>query len=337
MIKSGYPRSASYEVRDAAKEKCGDRSDRKTRRESLFKALCTALIIVGFVCFTALMGEEVGARFSEGLMLAVRRVLPITMPFMLLSSLASQYIYPECLGAPARIFERITGISRSALGAYIIGSVAGFPIGARMTAELYRRGELSPSEAERALALTDNPSIAFILAVVGEGLLKSQSSGFILLISIQAATLVTAALFRGKSCVMTSIVVEKRGKFDLIDAIKSAVSSSINMVGCVALFYGAVGIIGERLGGAASVCLSLFLEVAGGVHAVCALDLPLSVELSLVAFALGFGGFCVMAQVASFASDGGISMRKYLPLKLVEGLLSALFALAGSMILWTFN
>ena len=72
--------------------------------------------------------------------------------------------------------------------------VGGYPVGARAVAALCQEGEITPQEAARMLCFCVNSGPAFVLSVVGAGLLRNAQAGVILLASQLSASLLLGIL-----------------------------------------------------------------------------------------------------------------------------------------------
>ena len=79
--------------------------------------------------------------------------------------------------------SKFIGFSQKGSFIFFCGLFFGFPSGAAMTSRLYSRGEMEKNEAQRLVALSNNPSPAFLVSVVGKGLLQSAKIGWGIYIS----------------------------------------------------------------------------------------------------------------------------------------------------------
>ena len=70
------------------------------------------------------------------------------------------------------------------------------------------------------------------------------------------------------------------------------------------------------------------LELAGGTVRLSALSWPVELKFAVAALLLGFGGVCVQMQTLSLLSQERLTGRRFLPGKLLQGLLSFAIALA---------
>lgn len=292
------------------------------------RGICSVSVIALFTAAILLGTGRISGYFNEGLRLATERVLPTAFPFMVLSSLALAMIDTEAMPRLSRGFERIFSVGGAGFPALVVGSLAGFPIGAKMTADIYRGGDLTKDEAERLIAYSSAASPPFVLAAVGAGMLGDIALGAVLLTSVYLSTALSAQLFRSKRDFLNKSVENIRQKYDFVESVKSAATSSIYMTAFVTLFY----ILSKCLTDAVKfapigTALTLFLEVTGALATVSDSALLPIPKLGLCGFALGFGGLSVMAQTAAVIKGSGLTMRRYLPIKLAEGALCALIAM----------
>ena len=63
----------------------------------------------------------------------------------------------------------------------IMGSISGYPIGAKVVSDIYTNNLISKKDAEKVLAFTNNSGPLFILGTVGIAFFNNQKIGLILL------------------------------------------------------------------------------------------------------------------------------------------------------------
>ena len=287
--------------------------------------LRSLFILVGTVLFGLTLSGEATEYVKAGLILAVERVIPSSLPFMVISDFYIAYGRPENLRAIRRVFEQIFGLSSVCLAPFICGNVGGFPIGAKMTSELYSQGVITRSEAERLTALSNNPSCAFIIGGVGLGIYGDARVGFLLLISVYTATAICGILTRSNSANNHLSNVNIGQSFDFVASVKRAGMTAISIISFISIFSAVNGIIKKRIKNAFLICLfSSVSEVTNAIKIFSEYSVSApEFALTLSAFSLGFGGVCVGLQSSVFTSSAGIKMRKYYAIKLLEGIISA--------------
>jgi hypothetical protein len=253
--------------------------------------------------------------------LAVEVIIPSILPFMIFSDIMAAAIDFSQLRYTGKLFCRMLGLGGGAVGAVAIGTIAGFPVGARMVAQAYGSGSLSKAEAERAVVISSTPSLAFVVSGVGGGMLGDTRVGLALYFSVLLASLLYGFVTRRKS-VPTAHEGHKRQRLDLTRSISSATASCLGIVVSVTLFSIITGILCEVIGNSVLLSLTLpFIEVSTACSRLCEMGGELSVIL--VAFALGFSGLSVHLQIRSALTDTDLGYSRFLRGKLVIGLLAA--------------
>ena len=171
----------------------------KEARGNLLKGGASILLICAVLCAAIFLADDLGVYVGEGARLVIERVLPSAVPFMMISGFAAVHIHPESLPRLSRLFEKIFSVSSRGFGCFLIGNLTGFPIGGRLCADLRLSGGISEDDAERLIAISNNPSPSFVTAAVGIGLFGDLKIGIILLSSVWIGTMLSAQLARTKT------------------------------------------------------------------------------------------------------------------------------------------
>lgn len=287
--------------------------------------LGSLLLLAATVTLGILFSGEMSKYVSEGLVLAVRCVIPSSFPFMIISDFYVNYGGREAPGRIGRAVCYALGIPPCLLGAFVCGNVGGFPIGAKIASETYKKYGLDKRVVERVIPLSSNPSSAFIIGGVGLGMYKDVKVGAVLLIAVYSSMLLCAIITRGALSIFDFTSENTRQKYNFVASVKQSGSSCVTLIAFISAFSVAVGMVKNHV---KSVYLSMpiicVLEVTNALKIFA--DFPafdLSVRLMLSGFALGFGGLSVMMQSYSFLEGSGLGIRKYLSIKLLQGLLCA--------------
>ena len=137
-----------------------------------------------------LIGENqvvvTGAR--AGLMLWFHDVLPLLLPFMLLSNLFV-----------LKIRTKKTGAAYAIPVLFLLGLLCGYPLGAKMASDFTKEGYIKPSTATILLPLCNNISPMFLSGYIGHTVLQDQFPFWFLLVVLYVpyvlVTSITFALF----------------------------------------------------------------------------------------------------------------------------------------------
>jgi hypothetical protein len=297
----------------------------KDRAITLKKEASSLMLLVLTLAFGLLLSGEAGEYMKEGLSIAINCVIPTSFPFMIISDIYVVYGNPENIGFLRRLVRAVFGLSPCCLAPLICGNIGGFPIGAKMAADSYTMGLITKDEAERLIPLSNNPSCAFIVGGVGLGILGDIHLGFMLLVSVCAATLLCGVLSRKSQNKTTFTDVNIKQNYNFVISVKNAGISSIGIISFISIFSVINGIIKKRIKYAPLLyVISAFSEVTNAVKIFASTTaLPGILPLSMIAFSLGFGGICVGLQSSVFITPAGLGMKRYYLTKFLEGILSA--------------
>ena len=272
-----------------------------------------ALIIDGK---TALSGA------ADGIDLCIKSVIPSLFPFFVLSMLLTSSLWGTKFLAPV---GRLCGMPQGSESLLVVGLLGGYPVGAQRVAAAYRRGELEKEQAQRLLGFCSNAGPAFFFGIVASKF-STWWAGFVLWCIHIAAALTVGMLLPGKD--PSQVRLSEAKALSLATALRQSLQVMANVCGWVILFRILIAFL-ERwvlwlLPQEASVCVVGLLELANGC---CSLDgiadeKPRFVIASVI---LALGGLCVTMQTLSVTA--GLSMKKYLMGKLMQGAISLLLSL----------
>lgn len=284
------------------------------------RIFAAAFGFIGLI-FCIVYSDAVKSGVSAGIQMCLGVLIPSLFLPMTLCSFLQQSGVVSLIG---RRIDRAAifcfNISGTALAAFMLGCISGYPSGAVLSASLYRCGELDRNTAKRLCSVCVCAGPAFILLGVGDGLLHSRAAGYILLCShIIAAFLLlffsrffvkkqkgeqlrenpqnspTADNIIGKPC-------GKTGSFGFINALTAAVakgaSSMLGICAYTVLFSAVIAAVSELLPADITVFVTGVCEVTNACIYFSAHH-----NIPMIAAILGFSGLSVTAQVISAAKE----------------------------------
>ena len=282
------------------------------------------LLIPLLLCFSkeVSLGVVSGGRFAFGCL------LPTIFPFFIVCDMISAYGLP--LGRLGKSKE---------LQVIIPALISGFPHGARMATALYERGAIVKEEYERLLVLSNTPSLAFVVAGVGHGMLGSGALGGILFLSLVLSVVLLSLIKKGAKDNEKITSGKLSADFSLVKSVKDAGTSSITVASFVIFFYGLSALISRAFNNSTlDLVISPLFEVGGACMRISESTL-LSIEskMAYIGFALGFSSLSVFMQCSAFTSKN--TSRKILIFyKLLQGVFTAFFAFLLTLVFkkWLF-
>lgn len=289
-----------------------------------------------FLTFCMLTNSSLSLAYAAlGLRLWYEKMVPVLFPFMVLSGTLIRMGLVESLIRPIRpFFGKLFRISDPAVYTILMGFLCGFPMGARTTAELRNRQELSVSEGQFLLAFCNNFGPVYFLGFVLPLLHRTLKLPY--LIGMYGIPVIYGLFLRYTVYRMrlkdTSMVSQPVTKSSVRTSLPDALDDAVNAAGLSILQLGGYMIIFNLLNLLPGLflrqshLLAPLLEITGGLQ-MLADHYPLYTLLLLP-----FGGVSCIAQTAGCIRNTGLSLKKYIIHKLVLTLLTAFYYLGWRLL-----
>ncbi len=261
---------------------------------------------------------------SEGLKICFSVILPSLFPFMVLSS---YIVKSQALKGIYKLFSPVSKyifrLPSSTIPVIIMGLIGGFPVGTKMTAMLFERGEITKNQAVRLCLFAVNGGPAFIITAVGVNMLGSAKAGLIIFAALSIAYLILgfAISFFGEKAEgkSQSISESQSPMLALSTSVNDGVQGILSICAWVVLFSGISSCITTLpIPDGLFTGIMALLEVTKGCSFVSG-----KVSLPIIAAIIGFGGFCVHCQIYGFIKVVGVKYRLFFVLRVLNAALSA--------------
>lgn len=289
------------------------------RLKSLLVALLT---ITSMAAVVVLPGGIVGAK--KGLDLCFSAVIPSLFLFSALSLFASYSGAIKIIGRPLSPVSRaVFGLSGEELSIFLLSLFSGYPVGAKLIAEMATFKKIEREKALIMLYYCVNAGPAFIVTAVGQIMLGSKSDGYRLLAAHILSSLLLAAALSPflKKVKPTNKTLEATEPQPLSDCFVRAVSAASTSIISVSAFVVLFAAMGEIIA-----CLPLPEAITKSARAVLEVTVGVSLfgrrSLPIIAFLLGFAGISVQFQVLSAAAKLKPNFLKLFLSRVVHGALS---------------
>lgn len=301
-----------------------------TRLQSIAVSTSTVGLAYAFIVHTDIVSEAVRAAGT----MCVETVFPSLFPFLVLSSFI---VHSGLLRTSGKLLNPLTKLLFNLPGeagvAMILGLIGGFPVGPKTTAELYKLGEITKSQAQTMMLFNIGAGPAFVIGTVGVAMLGSFRLGLLLYSSMAFAFLGLGLLFCMRLPGFNSTSEIKSEEFENSkrstgDAIHLAVQSGTNSIIAICAYI----IIFAALTSVISNCitdarlqnvLTAFLEVTKGCKTFS--DIPGTGGITAVAAIISFAGLCIHCQVFSYVREVDLPYGKFFAARIAAACLAALF------------
>lgn len=307
---------------------------KKERKDLAYTLIFGAIATIAF--FIVLNRSDIAIDYmKKGLKLCVGMVIPSLFPFMVISELIIGSGVGERIGRIlAKPMKRLFGVSGNGACVYLLGSVCGFPIGARTAVSMYDRGTISKSELTRLLTFCNNPGSAFVISAIGVALFGNRRIGLLIYICVILSSVIVGILgniFSKKRNTaiddLSSLPCCSVGIHTFTSAIQASALSMLTVCAYVAFFSAFVGCVGSFLSvlDLPDTVLAIifgFFELSSGVGIASELGSPTLAILLCAAFA-GWSGLSVHFQIITICSGRGVSFKYYFIAKAAQGVICA--------------
>jgi len=306
----------------------------------LRKNIKTFFLTLTFILLTGLLlafPKESLAFSLTGLQLWFNRMVPTLLPFMILSGIMIRLNLTEhVVKAVSPFLMPVFKISLNGLYAIVIGFLCGFPMGAKVIADLYEGHKISRKEASFLLAFCNNIGPIYFLSYVVPALAIDRPLipfllmygipvfyGFLLL-RIAPLLRHTGRAFLPASSSASVCPAGQKEKVSLLAAIDSSVLSGllgIAKLGGYMIFFNLLNILFVPFHHVRPELLNIYrclLEITSGI------DYSGRSMYFAVLILLPFGGFSCIAQTYSMIRQTDLSVRSYIFHKTMQTALTAL-------------
>lgn len=319
--------------------------------------------IAAMVVFLLLYPDNCLKAARYGLELWFNTVLPSLFPFVLASFMLLE---TGLIRLVSQFFAPLTRFLFNAPGesAYIFltAALSGYPVGARLTAELYQTNRMSEADAQTVVRFTSVSGPLFITGAVSAGMLGLPEAGIYLAVTHYLSALLTGMIFglfrnrRGNRPPRPRISLrdaisqfrEDAAKCPpvgtlMADGVEKAMTLMLRIGGYIILFSVIMEILSVT--GILGLLTSLYLPVAklinvdvqgvsamilGSLEAttgcakIAALGLPLTITLPMVASVIAFGGLCIHMQTQAVCAAAKLKPKGFALAKTLQGTIASL-------------
>lgn len=272
---------------------------------------------------------------TKGLLLWFNTIIPTLLPFIILSNLmVSLNIFHYFTFFLAPITKPVLKISKNSNYAIILGMLCGFPMGAKICADLVVSKKISKNEGQYLLLFTNNVSPMFVISYIGSSTLKNESIDFFLLIAIYLTPILISFIFnkwyQNSSETFQYIDIKKTSAsksfdFRIVDeAIMNGFETVTKLGGYIILFSIISSFIQEKIeiNLLAKSFILGFVEITTGINYIGLSSLPHYTKTLIICMITSFGGLSSLAQTNSMIKEAGLSIKPYFFSKILTGFLS---------------
>ena len=294
----------------------------------IFYTAGTLLLLIFLLRFP----EEALAASRDGLKLWLNTLLPTLLPFIILTGILIHTGTAEKLLKPlAPVWSHVFGISPSGAYALLLGLLCGYPMGTKITSDLYGCGRISRREAEYLLTFGSQ-----LLGGLNDRFHPRLIYGPLILASFLTMVIFRFFVYRNHTKTPDNFSDKKNKEPSapgvtgtLLDASIMNGFETITRLGGYILLFSILSAFIRHYWSAGEMTEYLFLgalELTTGLHQLARSDLsPVFRYLCSMPMA-AFGGVCILAQTKSLLHRD-LSVLPYISAKCLNAAITAICAL----------
>lgn len=280
---------------------------------------------------------------QSGLLLWFQIVFPTLFPFMLVSGMMlSGGGLTTISRVFGRLFSSVFATSSNGAFAVISGFLCGYPMGAKIAADLVKAEKISRDEGAYLLSFCNNTSPAFIMNYIvwkalDRGELLAPTLTILFLVPVSLSFIFRRFYLRGLRRFPEISEKEKKGtghfSFSVLDSCLSESLEGIVKVGLYIIFFSVVlSLLKEVSSGNPLIYFSLpALEITNGILMIAGSVSDLRVSYPLILGLSSFGGVCALAQTQCMLKGTKLSIGPYIIQKLTA---AAAASLTGIVVIY---
>lgn len=273
---------------------------------------------------------------STGLLLWFHIVLPTLLPFFIVTNLmiqtnSIQYVSNLCYP----LFHRLFQVSENGSFTILAGFLCGYPVGAKVTADLLLNNKISRKEANYLLSFCNNTSPAFITSYIVMQQFKEADllipTLFILYLSPFLCSLIFRRYYKPNIKDFSDISHNHSVvfSFDLVDNSITNSFESITKVGGYIILFSILLYLGRSLPFSSVLYV---LEITNGIPLILKSVSSFEAKYIFIMALTSFGGICAIAQTNSMIAHAKLPIVPYIIEKLITTLVTSLLTLLYVMI-----
>lgn len=257
-------------------------------------------------------------------------VIPSLLPFFIITEILKEINGISIISKlPAKVLCPLLHITENSSYAVLTGLLCGYPMGAKVTADLYESGQISRKEADYLLTFVNNPSPVFIITYIFTKSLSSQTYLSLCLVLLYASVCLTALIYsisfrrKNKPEFIPNSVISHSG-FSTSGVLDNCIYKSFHVMlkigGYLILFSILAAILKQLLHTNPFIhaCIIGILETTTGIFSLSPLAIGEYQKAGVMCLMASFGGLSTLMQTKSMISGSGLSLFPYLKGKLTS-------------------
>lgn len=330
----------------------------KTKNSRTTIILTVALLVL--ILFLIINPSRYINSAYNGILIWAKAVLPALFPFFFITKLLTELGGVKILANYLQNFmQKVFHVNGMGAYVFLMSMMSGYPVGAKLTSELYEKQLITKEEASRLVTFTSTSGPLFIIGTVGAGMFVSVKMGFIILTAHFLGSILNGLLYRNYKYNPQASQTTSRFKIESCtdNILEKTMVSSINSIlivgGYIAVFFILIDILYDvgliaLLSGLITQFFALFnvdvnfssslvvgfVEMTRGCYELSTLFTDYHVATSVCTFIISFGGLSTLLQAMTFLQKCEIKIGFFLKQKITHATIACIISYILGFILY---
>ena len=306
--------------------------------------LLSILILFLIICLVALPEIAISASLT-GINVWATNILPALFPFFFFTKLLGELGFINKISNYiAPITTKLYNTSGISGYVYLMSILSGYPVGAKLTSDLYENNIIDLGQAHRIVSFTSTRGPLFILGTVAIGMFKNKTMGLIVLIAHFVGSLINGLIYRNYMVNNPQVkALNNKPNNNSNNLLETCMLNSIKSIfivgGYICLFfiiitiinhfnilYPVLFVLGKLMPNSnPNAIVSVFngvIELTRGCLDVSTLGLTPILNTIIVSGLISFGGISINLQALTFLKKMHINLKFYFLQKITHTLIS---------------
>lgn len=262
---------------------------------------------------------------KKGISLWISNVLPAMLPFFICVNFL-MYIGVDRI-IPVQLFP------------FAMSVLSGYPMGAKIIGDFYRKGVISVQEAKRLISFCSTSNPVFMITAVGTEMLGFQKAGIVIALAHYLGAVCNGGfytLFLKKENVGMIALKEEKAD-DILEQMTNAIFSSFKSLGIILAyiimfmfvsdFLDYIGVFGVFSTSAGEAIGRGIFEMTVGCSFLKQGSILLQYKCVLAAMMISWSGLSIVGQSMSMLSGTGVSVSYFVLTKVTHCIFAGIIAL----------
>lgn len=290
--------------------------------------IIVGVAIVIYTILLVIFVKDVSAAVLNSLKVCIETIIPSLYAFMIISEfIISSNLY-KILSKPFSLISRyVFRIPEQFFSIFLIGSIGGYPIGAKLLTGMYKENKIDKETAEHMINYCYLAGPAFICSIAGIKIFSSLKAGIIIFTSIICANILIAFISGMKRSIPPKSKYSIKLELSFSKLIQSIYDGAKGMfsICTIIIFFSSFICIAEKTGiiSFAAKLISDYTNL-NYINSIAAVKSFIEISnitlletnnynlIPLAASLLSFGGLCVLMQIEGITANKILIKHFYL-------------------------